>query len=421
MTNKSIVLRAWHMNNVQLNAVQGESNSREISIQLMEDADTENTSENSEIKDKPIDLTGCAVRLYCEKPDGTKIFCDGTVTDGPNGIATVTLPYQTTTVSGHVDCQLLVTKADNTALKVTGLTIYVQLSVLDGAVVSTGEYSALVNAFDSVDSSVSVAKAAAQNANNEADVAAAAADEANTAAGSVNSAAKSANAAAQNANSKAETANTAAGLANMASQNANTAATAANNTANQLKATAVPMSRTIAGFPLSANITAAQLVAAGLAAGSVSGSANNALKLGGVDAASFPQVSSGAWAPTLYGGTTAGNPTYMYHSGIYYRIGNIVFAFCDIEISSKGGMAGEVHIGGLPVAPSGYGRGDFVLAGRCSGFALPNGYVLCGSVSNPDGITLNGISNAGNAAVDAGQLSDTFKTWSSISGWYYVG
>lgn len=79
-----------------------------------------------------------------------------------------------------------------------------------------------------------------------------------------------------------------------------------------------PQTRTIASLPLSADITLAQLIAAGLC----------------------PVPESGTWTPTIYGKTAAGIPTYTTQSGKYYKIGNLVHLEFDVAISALGGATG---------------------------------------------------------------------------------
>lgn len=90
---------------------------------------------------------------------------------------------------------------------------------------------------------------------------------------------------------------------------------------------AVPNTRKIAGLAMSADITLAQLIAAGLC----------------------PAPESGDWVPTLYGQTATGAPTYLMQEAKYIKIGNFVAIFIqNLSISSIGGMAGNVAIGSLP-------------------------------------------------------------------------
>jgi hypothetical protein len=57
---------------------------------------------------------------------------------------------------------------------------------------------------------------------------------------------------------------------------------------------------------------------------------------------------SGTWTPTLYGSTTAGTPTYSERSGSYVRIGKVVHLVGRVLLASKGGMSGDLIIGGFP-------------------------------------------------------------------------
>lgn len=58
----------------------------------------------------------------------------------------------------------------------------------------------------------------------------------------------------------------------------------------------------------------------------------------------------GGWTPTLAGATTAGTFTYSVQQGRYTRLGNMVVAWCAIQISAISvAAAGGLRITGLPV------------------------------------------------------------------------
>ncbi len=59
---------------------------------------------------------------------------------------------------------------------------------------------------------------------------------------------------------------------------------------------------------------------------------------------------TGGFMPILYGGTTAGSPVYLNQDSSYLRLNNIVHVVIRIQISSKGGLVGDINIGGLPFA-----------------------------------------------------------------------
>ena len=77
----------------------------------------------------------------------------------------------------------------------------------------------------------------------------------------------------------------------------------------------------------------------------------------------------GTWTPVIRGETTAGTPTYIAQNGVYNRTGNQVYAWGRIQLSSKGGMAGDMKISGLPFTS----RGSFRTAviGLCTNITFP--------------------------------------------------
>jgi hypothetical protein len=56
-----------------------------------------------------------------------------------------------------------------------------------------------------------------------------------------------------------------------------------------------------------------------------------------------------AWTPTLFGASGSG-VTYGARSGRYVKIGQFIFVTCYLTLTSKGTIAGQVSIGGLPFA-----------------------------------------------------------------------
>lgn len=245
MTDQSVKLNAWAKNYESQIAVQGEVNSRTLIITLIDK--TANTSyiSNAESVDRPIDLTGITARLYCIKPDGTKTFSDGTITDAANGIVSFVLPYQATTSAGTIECQILLTKADNSTLKITGLSLNVQSSNLEGAVESSDDFSSLVVALNSVNTAAALVNQAVTNSETAVNNANVAISGANTAADNANAKATLANTAANTANSAASNADTKTALAVTATTNANTA-TASANTATTNANTAADRANTAA-------------------------------------------------------------------------------------------------------------------------------------------------------------------------------
>jgi hypothetical protein len=60
------------------------------------------------------------------------------------------------------------------------------------------------------------------------------------------------------------------------------------------------------------------------------------------------RVPNTLFTPTLYGGTTAGTPTYTIQQGQYTKTGNVVHFKLRIDFTAKTGIAGALKIGGLP-------------------------------------------------------------------------
>lgn len=160
------------------------------------------------------------------------------------------------------------------------------------------------------------------------------------------------------------------------------AAVVSADTAALAENAAVPSTRALAGLPLSGDLTLAQLVAAGLC----------------------PAPEGGSWTPTLYGEAAAGLPVFNTASGTYYKVGRLVYLYGLIQISNRGGMAGNVHIGGLPFA--------FVnLDVRLSfsyGFNVSSG-TPCGGGGNGDNFMLRRASSLDIATLDSSEIQDAFQ------------
>lgn len=87
----------------------------------------------------------------------------------------------------------------------------------------------------------------------------------------------------------------------------------------------------------------------------------------GVDA-----VETGSWTPIFKGLTTAGSPGYTSQLGTYTKIGKFVLASHYLLMNAKGGMDGQVAVGGLPFAVGGGAQGRATYSpGFWSGITLP--------------------------------------------------
>ena len=100
--------------------------------------------------DKPFDLTGKSVRVYARKPDKTDIFNDLIINDETKGYCTLELTSQCLAEAGIVKMELVVTELDK---KLTSIPF--DLEVLpsinsENAIISTNEFTALINALASL-------------------------------------------------------------------------------------------------------------------------------------------------------------------------------------------------------------------------------------------------------------------------------
>jgi len=243
----------------------------------------------------PINLTGASVVFYAKKPDGTILFNDCTIVDAVSGHVMYTVTEQMCAVAGDLRCWILVIK-DDAELRSIEFKVTVQPSEDDTeAIESTSEFTALEEALAIVNDYLPKSGG--------------------TITGPIT------------------TPNNAVGI------NIGDDARIANrNAANTMFLEG--QQNTDRGY---------------INFGQTSGNALGAVNGGNLtwrgnrvwDAAALP-YETGTWTPTLYGSTTAGTPTYSERSGSYVRIGNVVHLTGHISLSSKGGMDGNVIIGGFP-------------------------------------------------------------------------
>lgn len=132
----------------------------------------------------------------------------------------------------------------------------------------------------------------------------------------------------------------------------------------------VPLERTLAGLPLSANITLAQLITAGLAAGT-NGNANNALKLGDKLASLFlttDAVTTQTLTP-INGWTTSGGTIYA------SKFGRVVYiTFKDSTFSGTSGTA-------IAILPSGWNPNGIYVPSSEGSFTLQGNNIIVWATS----------------------------------------
>lgn len=151
-TTKPIQMKVWGQNLVSLRVLQGEVNSRNLEITLIDAGGT------------LFALEGYTAQMYIVESSGRKIFSDATVDDN-----TIVAKIPELVSVGEAQAQIVLTNADSEELKIPGITIYVEKSDLDGAVEASDEWSALADMIDDAQSATNAANAAAADVLNRAE------------------------------------------------------------------------------------------------------------------------------------------------------------------------------------------------------------------------------------------------------------
>jgi len=162
-------------NSINKFAVQGEENSRVLTLHLVETVQTVTALGETVIRQNPLDLTGCTVRLYVKKPDGNATFTDGTIVDtgasGTQNTVTFTLSQQTTAAAGNAHCTVAVFGSNGTELKATGITLNIAADDMEQTIVSTSEFVSLAEALNKAESAEKIATDSAAEVNQTVSVA----------------------------------------------------------------------------------------------------------------------------------------------------------------------------------------------------------------------------------------------------------
>ncbi|MBQ8132906.1 MAG: BppU family phage baseplate upper protein [Clostridia bacterium] len=117
-------VNAYESNQVNLYAVQGESDSRTIVFKIIEKSGVVAATSNAVPVNKMLDLTGFTVAL-CVFNGFQKIICLGTVADPENGVVEFLLDPEMTLSAGKMDCVIEITK-EEIDLRIIGITLDVK-------------------------------------------------------------------------------------------------------------------------------------------------------------------------------------------------------------------------------------------------------------------------------------------------------
>ena len=100
----------------------------------------------------PVDLTGCEVRIYGRKKDGTEFYNDGILQDATKGRCLFEATTQMLAYAGqNVNCEIVVFKDNEQILSTMPFDIFVVESLMgENAIESSNEYGALVVLFQNL-------------------------------------------------------------------------------------------------------------------------------------------------------------------------------------------------------------------------------------------------------------------------------
>lgn len=124
------------------------------------------------------------------------------------------------------------------------------------------------------------------------------------------------------------------------------------------------------------------------------------------------------WTPTLLGDGTAGTPTYVSQLGDYLNVMDHIIASFRIAISLKGGMVGNLRVGGIPFACDPAGPATFAGWGslnNATGLTHQAGYTEW-VLSAVLGATELNIREIGSGLASAAQLVTNTADNSTIAG-----
>jgi len=136
--------------------------------------------------------------------------------------------------------------------------------------------------------------------------------------------------------------------------------------------------------------------------------------LGGTASANLlDDYEEGTFTPVLFA-TTTSDFTYSSNYGIYTKIGNVVFVFINIVLTSKGTSSGNIQLSNLPFTIGNVLNGTSIQCGCAIPFFGSLGTSNSGIYANPQEDTtycnlrkLSGTSGTGLSSMDTSDLSNT--------------
>jgi hypothetical protein len=129
---------------------------------------------------------------------------------------------------------------------------------------------------------------------------------------------------------------------------------------------------------------------------------------------------SGTWTPNIqFNGSNTGI-TYTTQTGGYSVIGNVVFIWANIVLSSKGANTSPVTISNLPIATKGNGSQQSISIGNVQNIALSAGYTQSYlQLAANSAVGTISIAASGTSALASGGISNT--QCANNSAWQFTG
>ncbi|KAA3405056.1 hypothetical protein F1904_11675, partial [Akkermansia muciniphila] len=156
-------MNVWEESKESINVVRGEAKARKLKITVVEPVRVTDSIGNESVELKPIDLTGKTIELWAKKSDGTEACSQGEVTDAAKGECTVGITSQMCAEPSSVIplVELRIIDAETGAmLKAKGPTINVLNGIDDSGVVSSDDYSVLVQTIAEANAAIGKAESA---------------------------------------------------------------------------------------------------------------------------------------------------------------------------------------------------------------------------------------------------------------------
>lgn len=126
---------------------------------------------------------------------------------------------------------------------------------------------------------------------------------------------------------------------------------------------------------------------------------------------------SGEFTPCIKGLSVAGSPVCDVQKGVFSKSGSTVTAQVWVDLSAKGGMSGQIAVGGLPfkVKPGAVFRSGVNIA-LASGYNIGSNLFITGfAMDGTNEVRFNMMGQTGMASLMAGNLTDNFVLYLSVT------